>query len=69
MWLDETGGVGRGGWRASRPLIARGARRPFENVMVEGEELGTIARRVIDSNRFMTTGTADEEDVPLVSPA
>ena len=37
--------------------------------MVEGEELGTIARRVIDSNRFMTTGTADEEDVPLVSPA
>ena len=36
--------------------------------MVEGEELGTIARRVIDSNRFMTTGTADEEGVPLVSP-
>ena len=37
--------------------------------MVEGEGLGAIARRVIDSNRFMTTGTADEEGVPLVSPA
>jgi hypothetical protein len=36
--------------------------------MVEGEELGAIARRVIDSNQFMTTGTADEERVPWVSP-
>jgi hypothetical protein len=27
--------------------------------MVEGEELETIARRVIDSNQFMTIGTAD----------
>jgi predicted pyridoxine 5'-phosphate oxidase superfamily flavin-nucleotide-binding protein len=36
--------------------------------MVEGEELETIARRVIDSNRFMTIGTADEEGVPWVSP-
>jgi hypothetical protein len=36
--------------------------------MVEGEELGTIARRVIDSNQFMTIGTADEEGVPWVSP-
>jgi hypothetical protein len=32
--------------------------------MVEGEELGAIARRVIDPNRFMTIGTADEEGVP-----
>jgi hypothetical protein len=36
--------------------------------MVEGEELGAIARRVIDSNQFITIGTADEEDVPRVSP-
>ncbi len=36
--------------------------------MVEGEELETIARRVIDSNQFMTIGTADEEGVPWVSP-
>jgi uncharacterized protein YhbP (UPF0306 family) len=36
--------------------------------MMEGEELGAIARRVIDSNRFMTIGTADEEGVPWVSP-
>ena len=36
--------------------------------MVEGEELETIARRDIDSNQFMTIGTADEEGVPWVSP-
>jgi hypothetical protein len=33
--------------------------------MVEGEQLGAIARRVIASNQFMTIGTAEEEDVPL----
>jgi len=27
--------------------------------MVEGEELGAIARRVIGPNQFMTIGTAD----------
>ena len=37
--------------------------------MVEGEELGAIARRVIDSNQFITIGTADEEGVTWVSPA
>jgi len=36
--------------------------------MVEGEELETIARRDIDSNQFMSIGTADEEGVPWVSP-
>jgi hypothetical protein len=36
--------------------------------MVEGEEFGAIARRVIDSNQFMTIGTTDEEGVPWVSP-
>lgn len=36
--------------------------------MAEGEELGAIARRVIDSNQFMTIGTADEERVRWVSP-
>ncbi len=34
----------------------------------EGEELGAIARRVIDPNRFVTVGTADEERVPSVWP-
>jgi hypothetical protein len=37
--------------------------------MVEGEELEAIARRGIDSNQFITIGTADEEGVPWVSPA
>jgi len=37
--------------------------------MVEGEEVGAIARRVIDSNQFITIGTADEEGVPWFSPA
>ena len=36
--------------------------------MVEGEELGAIALGVIDSNRFETIGTADEEGVPWVWP-
>lgn len=36
--------------------------------MVEGEELETIARRDIDSNQFMTIGTADDEGVSWVSP-
>jgi hypothetical protein len=36
--------------------------------MVEGEELGAIARRVIDPNRFTTVGAADEEGVRWVSP-
>jgi nitroimidazol reductase NimA-like FMN-containing flavoprotein (pyridoxamine 5'-phosphate oxidase superfamily) len=35
---------------------------------MEGEELETIARRVIDSNQFMTIGSADEDGVPWVSP-
>jgi hypothetical protein len=38
-------------------------------VTVEGEELGAIARRVVDSNQFITIGTADEEGVLWVSPA
>src|SRR5918995_2043049 len=36
--------------------------------MIEGEELEAIARRVIDSNRFMTIGTADDGSVSWVSP-
>jgi pyridoxine/pyridoxamine 5'-phosphate oxidase len=36
--------------------------------MMEVEELDAIARRVIDSNQFMTIGTADDEGVPWVSP-
>jgi hypothetical protein len=37
--------------------------------MMEGEELEAIARRIIDSNQFITIGTTDEEGVPWVSPA
>ena len=36
--------------------------------MMEGEELEAIARRVIDSNRLMTIGTAGDEGDPWVSP-
>jgi nitroimidazol reductase NimA-like FMN-containing flavoprotein (pyridoxamine 5'-phosphate oxidase superfamily) len=36
--------------------------------MIQSEELEAIARRVIDSNQFMTLGTADHEGVPWVSP-
>jgi hypothetical protein len=36
--------------------------------MVEGEELEAIARGIIDPNRFMTLGTADEQGVPRVPP-
>jgi nitroimidazol reductase NimA-like FMN-containing flavoprotein (pyridoxamine 5'-phosphate oxidase superfamily) len=35
---------------------------------LEDEELKEIARRVIDSNQFMTIGTADDKGVPWVSP-
>jgi nitroimidazol reductase NimA-like FMN-containing flavoprotein (pyridoxamine 5'-phosphate oxidase superfamily) len=35
---------------------------------MEGEELEAVARRVIDSNQFMTIGTADDEGAPWVSP-
>ena len=34
---------------------------------MEGEELGAIARRIVDSNQFITIGTADEDGVPWVS--
>jgi uncharacterized protein YhbP (UPF0306 family) len=32
------------------------------------EELGAIARAIIDSNRYLTLGTADEQGLPWVSP-
>lgn len=36
--------------------------------MMNSEELRTIARGIIDSNRFMTLATADEEGMPWASP-
>jgi pyridoxine/pyridoxamine 5'-phosphate oxidase len=36
--------------------------------MSGGEEHETVARKVIDSNQFMTIATADGEGVPWVSP-
>ena len=36
--------------------------------MTDHEELGAIARAIIDSNRYLTVGTADENGVPWVSP-
>jgi uncharacterized protein YhbP (UPF0306 family) len=32
------------------------------------EELGAIAKAIIDSNRYLTLGTADESGLPWVSP-
>jgi nitroimidazol reductase NimA-like FMN-containing flavoprotein (pyridoxamine 5'-phosphate oxidase superfamily) len=36
--------------------------------MTDQRELGTIARAIIDSNLYMTLGTADETGRPWVSP-
>jgi nitroimidazol reductase NimA-like FMN-containing flavoprotein (pyridoxamine 5'-phosphate oxidase superfamily) len=36
--------------------------------MTYPEELRTIARSIIDANRFMTLGTADETGLPWASP-
>jgi nitroimidazol reductase NimA-like FMN-containing flavoprotein (pyridoxamine 5'-phosphate oxidase superfamily) len=36
--------------------------------MMDQDELEAIARSVIDTNQFMTVGTADDEGVPWVSP-
>jgi nitroimidazol reductase NimA-like FMN-containing flavoprotein (pyridoxamine 5'-phosphate oxidase superfamily) len=36
--------------------------------MTDPEELHTIAREIIDSNSYMTLGTADETGLPWVSP-
>jgi nitroimidazol reductase NimA-like FMN-containing flavoprotein (pyridoxamine 5'-phosphate oxidase superfamily) len=36
--------------------------------MTQSEELGTIARSIIDANRYMTLATADETGLPWVSP-
>jgi nitroimidazol reductase NimA-like FMN-containing flavoprotein (pyridoxamine 5'-phosphate oxidase superfamily) len=35
---------------------------------VDDQELVAIARSIVDSNRYMTLGTADEDGVPWVSP-
>jgi hypothetical protein len=35
---------------------------------MEANDPGAIARAIIDSNRYMTLGTADETGVPWVSP-
>ncbi|MGH3062028.1 MAG: pyridoxamine 5'-phosphate oxidase family protein [Gaiellaceae bacterium] len=36
--------------------------------MSQNEELRAIAREIIDGNRYMTLGTADESGLPWVSP-
>jgi uncharacterized protein YhbP (UPF0306 family) len=36
--------------------------------VTDQEDLETIARAIIDSNRYLTLGTADENGVPWVSP-
>jgi hypothetical protein len=36
--------------------------------MPSPEELAAVARAIIDENRYMTLGTADEDGVPWVSP-
>ena len=34
---------------------------------MEHEDLGAIARAIIDANQYMTIGTADQSGTPLVS--
>ena len=36
--------------------------------MTQDEELRALARTIIDANRYMTLGTADESGLPWVSP-
>ena len=36
--------------------------------MSQERDLGALARSIVDSNRFMTLGTADESGMPWVSP-
>ena len=36
--------------------------------MTEQQELGAMARAIIDSNRYMALGTADASGLPWVSP-
>jgi nitroimidazol reductase NimA-like FMN-containing flavoprotein (pyridoxamine 5'-phosphate oxidase superfamily) len=36
--------------------------------LTEQPDLGAVARAIIDSNRYMTLGTADESGLPWVSP-
>jgi len=36
--------------------------------MAEHEQLGALAKTIIDSNRYMTIGTADASGLPWVSP-
>jgi len=36
--------------------------------MTQSQELGTIARLIIDSNLYMVIGTADETGIPWLSP-
>jgi nitroimidazol reductase NimA-like FMN-containing flavoprotein (pyridoxamine 5'-phosphate oxidase superfamily) len=36
--------------------------------MTEPQDLGVVARSIIDANRYMTLATADEDGLPWVSP-
>lgn len=36
--------------------------------MTEEQDLGAVARSIIESNRFMTLGTADADGLPWASP-
>ena len=36
--------------------------------MSDGQDLGAIARSIVDTNRFMALGTADRRGTPWVSP-
>ena len=36
--------------------------------MSDGQDLGAIARSIVDTNRFMALGTADRSGTPWVSP-
>jgi hypothetical protein len=51
-----------------RPLSGRGRRRGKMKKMGSQKDLGAIARSIIDSNFYMTLGTADGDGRPWVSP-
>jgi nitroimidazol reductase NimA-like FMN-containing flavoprotein (pyridoxamine 5'-phosphate oxidase superfamily) len=39
-----------------------------ESTVTQQQELGALARSIIDSNRYLTLGTADDTGLPWVSP-
>jgi pyridoxamine 5'-phosphate oxidase-like protein len=41
---------------------------PGQNAAADDPELAAVARQVIDANRYLVLGTADQHGVPWLSP-